>query len=627
MYIRLPVSLGLALAAALHSLPAAAAAQGNEPAVLGVEIDTVETLGPGSLSGYYLAARHAGMSKDLAAAAGFYASALSKDPENTELLDNSVLMSVASGNIPKAAELARELLTDDPSDQVALMTVAIEQLRQGQYAEAIENFEKLQHLGGQLQELVGTLLTAWSMTADGRAAQAINVLDTLSGPAWFTAFTTLHAGLIADHARLFEVAEDRLRLAYERDPGAVRVADAYARFLARTGETERATAVLGAFEERIGGSDIFTKGLRQEMSAGGDVAPQIVKPLDGAAEALYGIGTAVGREGGDTFAASLLQLALFLSPQSYYPAMALGQVLESMQQYEAAIAIYRAIPDESPMKRNARVQEALNLNVLERNDEAIALLKTLVDEDPTDVSTAVALGNVYRSLEQFPEAEAIYTSSIDAFETVPETYWTLYYYRGIARERTDAWVGAEEDFRKALALEPEQPLILNYLGYSLIDRGEKLDEAIDMVRRAVAAWPDDGYIVDSLGWAYYRLDRFEDAVRELERAVSLKPGDPVINDHLGDAYWRVGRHLEAMFQWAHARDSNPPDDQLPLIEKKLVDGLTDAPKQQAADAGTEPDAAEAAAPRDAEAVDAATNPEPELPPETAPAPASPDTAQ
>src|SRR5690606_33991930 len=143
--------------------------------------------------------------------------------------------------------------------------------------------------------------------------------------------------------------------------------------------------------------------------------------------------------------------------------------------------------------------------------------------------------------------------------------WTLFYFRGIAYERAKQWDKAEADLLQALALFPEQPHVLNYLGYSWVDQGMHLDEAMDMIARAVELRPNDGYIVDSLGWAHYRLGNYEEAVRELERAVELRPEDPVINDHLGDAYWKVGRRLEARFQWAHARDLDPEPDALEEI--------------------------------------------------------------
>ncbi|WP_420393203.1 tetratricopeptide repeat protein [Acuticoccus sp.] len=586
---RIKVPLGPVLAAALLATPAAAMPSGNELAPIGQQQERVGAMTFGSLAGFYLAARHASVNEDLSAAAGFYVSALSKDRDNTELLEPSVILNVASGNIARAVGLAEDLLRSDPEDWIALTTLAVHQLRSGERDAARETLGRLTAAGGQIQELVAGLLDAWTLVAQGRAAEGINLLDELNGPRWYDGFTTLHAGLIADFADLSKIADDRLRLAYERAPDSLRVAEAYARHLARSGRADRAMAVLDVLDERLGG-DGYVEALREALSGGGDVAPLVGSALDGAAEALHGLGIAYNRDGGRAPAASLFQLALFLVPDRHFSSMALAEVMESLRQYEAAIGIYRGIPRQHPLSRNARVQEALNLNVLERNEEAIALLDELVAADPTDVGTTIVLGNVYRSLERFEEARSVYDQAITAFGEVPDRHWTLYYYRGIARERTDDWTGAEADFRRALAYEPDNAHTLNYLGYSLIDRGEKLEEAIDMVRRAVAAEPTNGYIVDSLGWAYYRLGRYEDAVRELERAVSLIPLDPVINDHLGDAYWRVGRRLEAMFQWAHARDNDPDEDIAPTILRKLREGLPDDPQPVQA-AANEADAA------------------------------------
>jgi nucleoid-associated protein YgaU len=149
----------------------------------------------------------------------------------------------------------------------------------------------------------------------------------------------------------------------------------------------------------------------------------------------------------------------------------------------------------------------------------------------------------------------------------------------VSFERSKRWPEAESDFRTALELNPDQPQVLNYLGYSWVDRGANLDEALNMIKKAVDARPNDGYIVDSLGWAYYRLARFEEAVTALETAVQLRAEDPVINDHLGDAYWKVGRQREAMFQWAHARDLDPEEEDLPEILAKLQHGLDGVPSE------------------------------------------------
>jgi tetratricopeptide (TPR) repeat protein len=207
----------------------------------------------------------------------------------------------------------------------------------------------------------------------------------------------------------------------------------------------------------------------------------------------------------------------------------------------------------------------------------------------------LALGGVYSSKENFRAAAAVYDQAVARLDKPETSNWNIFYQRGIAYERLKEWPKAEPNFRKALELHPEQPQVLNYLGYSWVDMDMNLEEGLDMIRKAVELRPSDGYIVDSLGWAYYKLGRFEEAVTELERAVSLKPDDPILNDHLGDAYWRVGRKLEATFQWSHARDMKPEPDVLAQVQKKLAEGLPPPEDKKAAGTPTAP-AAPAAEP-------------------------------
>jgi tetratricopeptide (TPR) repeat protein len=255
--------------------------------------------------------------------------------------------------------------------------------------------------------------------------------------------------------------------------------------------------------------------------------------------------------------------------------ISLADLYESLKKPDLAIAVYERVPANSPLHRNALIQMAANLDTLNRTDEAKKHLNTLIQENPKDVEAIMALGNVQRGHKDFSECGNTYTKAIDQIGTPSKSNWVMFYFRGICYERSKQWPKAEADLKEALKLYPEQPQVLNYLGYSWVDQGTNLDEGMDMIKRAVAQRPDDGYIVDSLGWAYYKLGKYEDAVKQLERAVDLKPEDPTINDHLGDAYWHVGRTLEAHFQWRHARDLKPDAEDLPKILEKIAKGLPD----------------------------------------------------
>ena len=248
-----------------------------------------------------------------------------------------------------------------------------------------------------------------------------------------------------------------------------------------------------------------------------------------------------------------------------------------------AIKVYERVPASSPLKRNAQIQLATDLDAADRSDEAIKILKSVIAEDPKDLEAIMALGNIERGRKKFADCAADLSQGIDVLPPNNDKANSVYYYyRGICEERSKQWAKAEADMKKALELQPEQPHVLNYLGYSWIDQGINLDEGMKMIKRAVEQRPDDGYIVDSLGWAYFRIGNYEEAVKNLERAIDLKPEDPTINDHLGDAYWRVGRTLEAKFQWAHARDLKPEPEELPKIEAKIANGLPDDPSSSAA---------------------------------------------
>src|SRR4029434_4342914 len=266
-------------------------------------------------------------------------------------------------------------------------------------------------------------------------------------------------------------------------------------------------------------------------------------------------------------------LSLYLAPSHPLALLSLGDLYEAMKKPELANKAYERVLLNSPLHRYAQIQLALNLDSLDRTDEAKASFEKVIAANPTDLEAIMALGNVLRGRKQFAECADVYSKGIDTIGKPEKSNWVIYHFRGICFERAKQWAKAEADLKMALELFPDQPHVLNYLGYSWIDQGVSLDEGMRMIKRAVEQRDDDGYIVDSLGWAYYRLGNMEEAVKQLERAIELKPEDPTINDHLGDAYWRVGRELEARFQWSHARDLKPEAEDLPKIEAKIENGL------------------------------------------------------
>ena len=549
---------GLALSLALIAPPVFAAQPDDE-----VDLNT--------LSGTYLAARTADVAKDIPNAAAFYRSALKSDPENLFLVERALILTAAAGEMEAALGFATDLLAAAPTSPVARLVLAVEELRQGRFAEAGAILEASG--GGVLADLTDALLLAWTRFGEGEVDLAVDGLRKLEGEEWYEPFKLLHIGYIALASGRVDEALEALGEARELDANAVRVTEAYARALAIAGRQEEAVAALEDFLARFPDNALARAAL-EDVRSGEGAAAAVATPLQGAAEALAGIGAAVGQEGGVEVASLYLRLSLYLEPETAggLAALSLGNLLDANGQGEAAIEAFRSISPEAPFRSLGLLRAALALDRLDRTEEAEKAFKEAVRRSPDDVQTYISYGNMLRGRERFAEAGEIYSEAIKRVPEPTEADWSLFYFRGIAHERTKQWDKAEADFRKALELHPDQPLVLNYLGYSWVDMGQNLEEALEMIRKAVELRPTDGYVVDSLGWAYYQLGRYDEAVTELERAVSLRPDDPVIHDHLGDAYWKAGRLLEAQFQWRHARDFGAEGEELELILKKIAEG-------------------------------------------------------
>jgi tetratricopeptide (TPR) repeat protein len=578
-----------AVAFAALLLPGAVLAQTpDHPADNTAQFPTSHDLKALTTSGSYLAARHASVERDATSAAAFYRSALRTDPKNNELLDRAFISSVADGDVDEAVKLAERILTIDKSNRIARLVVGVQDIKQKKYAAAQSNIN--QSVRGPITDLVATLLSAWASYGAGDAKTAVANIDKLTGPEWYPLFKDLHAGMILELAGKEKDAGTRFERAYKLDDSMLRITEAYAHWLSRNKDAAAATAIYEAFDKKLARHPLVQEGLR-DTRAGKKLSPLVDSAQAGAAEVLYGIGATLTRRGGEDLALVYLQLALHLQPNHPMALLSLADLYETVKKPQMAIKVYERVPASSPLKRNAQIQLASDLDSADRGDEAIKILKDVIAQDSKDLEAIMALGNIERGRKKFADCATTYSLGIDSLPAGNDKANSVYYYyRGICEERSKQWPKAEADMRKALELQPDQPHVLNYLGYSWIDQGVNLDEGMKMIKRAVDQRPDDGYIVDSLGWAYYRLGNYDDAVKNLERAIDLKPEDPTINDHLGDAYWRIGRKLEAKFQWAHARDLKPEPEEVPKIEAKIENGLSDEPPAAAASAEKDPSA-------------------------------------
>ena len=533
-----------------------------------------------SPAGNYLAALIAGADHDTTAAATFFREALRFDPRNALLLERTFIAALSNGNMLDSFTLADRLVARDASNGLAHLTLGVKALKNKQYAWSRAQFSK--GGPGQQRDITATLLTAWSYAGSGDEKKALETCDRLRDDN-FIVFRDFHAGLIAQLMGDTAEAGRRFKAAYAIDKSTLRLADAYARYLSITGDKVAAAKVYQDFDAVLPSHPI-TVAAMAELKAGKTLEPLIKTADQGAAEVLYGLGAAGNRQGDEVAAMVYLRLSLYLSPKNGLTLITLADIYDRLKQNQEAVSVYESVPEASVLRPSADIQIAQELDTLGKKDDSAKYLERLISERPTDEDALLALGNLQRGDKKFGEAAATYTKALAESKKPEKAEWPTYYFRGISYERDKHWDQAVADFRKALTLFPDQPLVLNYLGYSWVDRGENLDEAFKMLHKAVEARPSDGYIVDSLGWGYYKLGKYEEAVKELERAIDLKPGDPTINDHLGDAYWRIGRKLEAHFQWNHARDLGPDPDDKALILEKVAHGLPADKPPEAADA-------------------------------------------
>ncbi len=533
-----------------------------------------------SPAGNYLSALIAGADRDTHAAATYAREALRFDRRNRELLERAFIASLSNGDMREAFTLGDRLVKVDPKNGLLHLALGVRAFKAKQYGAARAEIAK--GGGGRQRDLTVSLLTGWSYAGAGDFRRALESLDKLKDER-FAGFRDYHMGLIADLAGNIPEATKRFKAAYEAEKTGLRVIDTYARFLSRRGEREEAKSVYQSFDQLAPRHPVVIAALG-DLAAGKTLETNVPNAMAGAGEVLYQLG-AVGSSQNDSFAGMIyLRMGLHLAPDNALAIITLADIYERLKQYTRAIDVYETVPLRSPLRGNADIQTGLILEAMEKSDLALKHLQGIVASTPTDIEALTALGNLQRARKEFAEAADTYTKVINAIEKPARGDWSSFYFRAIAYERSKQWPRAEADFKKALELYPDQPMALNYLGYSWVDQGLNLEESFKLLHRAVELRPNDGYVIDSLGWAHYRLGRYDEALRELEKAIELKPGDPVINDHLGDVYWRVGRKLEASFQWNHARDLKPEPDDLVNILKKIEHGMEDAPKPAAADA-------------------------------------------
>ncbi|MEZ2129377.1 MULTISPECIES: tetratricopeptide repeat protein [unclassified Sinorhizobium] len=574
--IRLLSSAALAAVLTLSALGtsyAAETATADAPKAEKFDPDSVTTF-----AGAFLAARTADVDHDYDTAIALYKKALLIEPGNAEIRQRLMISLLLSGNIKEGVRYANDLKGDPSVERITTVVRAMDAIRRHEYKSAAT---LLNYTGpNDLDRMMNDLLLAWARAGSGKGKDALTMVEKMKGPDWFRIFQNYHAGAIAILNGDVNAARKHLNDAVlDKEGGAtapdtfMRSVMALARLEAQQGNKQKALDAISVGDNLINNYAPLNA-LRDSISRGEKPPQQVTNAAQGAAAVLFSIGSALNRDGAEDIVSLYLQTAYALAPESADTLVLLGGIAERQGQTDRAISFYQQVPKDSPMRRISELQLGLALAQSGKVDDAKKHLQELIASDPNDIRSYLAYGSVLSDAKDYAAMATNYDKAVEIIGPLPTAgNWSIFFQRGIAYERLKKWDQAEPNFRKALELNPDQPQVLNYLGYSWVDMNRNLDEGLDMIRKAVDLRPDDGYIVDSLGWAYYRLNRFDDAVNELEKAAQLKAGDATINDHLGDAYWRVGRKLEAAYQWNRALAANPEETEIPKLKDKIANGL------------------------------------------------------
>jgi tetratricopeptide (TPR) repeat protein len=520
--------------------------------------------------GAYLAARQAAISGDYDAAAIYFRDALLADANNTALMEQSLTAYLGVGQVESAAGIARPFIDAGGESQIANIALMAQAAR----AEDWDAIFDLIEAGHEVGPLLDGLAQAWAYLGKGDTDSAMMRFDEVIDTPGLRGFGQQHKAL----ALAMSGDLDGASVIYDLPPNAGIVPTrasvvAHLQILAQLGDFERAgDMIVRAFGED---PDPELAALRSAITAGEvpDLSRVVATPGHGISYAFKGLSDILQGEANESYLLLYAQAARYITPLDADAQIATARLLNALGQYDAAAQTFAQVATDDPAFHSAEIGRAEALRLAGRVEQAIEVLSQLTRSHPELPLSHASLGDIYRQQEQFVDARAAYSAALSGYPEDASIRWWLLYSRGMTSERLDEWDAAEADFRASLALNPGNPSVLNYLGYSLVDRGLKYDEALGMIETAVAARPDNGAIVDSLAWVYYKLGRYQEAVAPMERAAELEPNDPILSDHLGDVYWMVGRDVEARFQWRRALSFEPEQAEADRIRRKLTVGL------------------------------------------------------
>ena len=530
--------------------------------------------------GSYLAGGLARSLNDTSQAVEFYRHAIQSAANEPRIIVRTFLVEASEGNIAAADKIAHQVVAIEPEDGIAQLWLGVKEFRNRRYKAAELHFQRAS--SDPLGELTAQLARAWVALVRKRPTQALNLLSRSNERTWSSYYVSYHRALVADLASLPQTAQEAYNDAFKASSRTPRSTAAYIHHAINRGKYILAGRIARQhIRSSANGGHPSIVALYDDIKAGSRAELLVKSPQDGLAEVFYGLGDALIDEGGVDLGILYLRMALALKPDFPLAIIALAGTYEATQNYQTALALYDSIRGETALDMEIAISKAMNIDAMGETDKARQILDDIIASHPRDIRPLEAIGNILRNRKRYREAIDYYSRIIKLLPKSESRHWVYWYARGTSYERIKQWTNAEKDLLKAMELNPNQALILNYLGYSWVDQNVHLHRGLELIEKAVSLKPDDGYIVDSLGWAHYRIGNFDKAVKYLERAVELRPEDPVLNDHLGDALWRVNRRQEARHQWKFALTMKPETEEAAKIRKKLIHGLPSQPSLKA----------------------------------------------
>ncbi|TNE61891.1 MAG: tetratricopeptide repeat protein [Alphaproteobacteria bacterium] len=569
-------SIKMVLAAlAVGACAAGGGSGGPSPVTTPLYSEFRQADGGESTYGPFLAATLAQQGDEHARAAHYYLEALKADPDSQFVADRAFFQLLFAGRMDEAAALSNKLLTsaDLGPDDLIRLTNVLEAFKRKDWPEVRVRIDR--HKGTSFSFLVAPILKAWSFAAEGNEQGAREALAPLLDDERLRPIGEEQLAYILDNLNRFDEAKKvYLDLADSDHPTSLQVLVAYAYMLYREGDKEGARQFLGDKTKQYADNRfLLREGMR--IVAGETPTQQSATPSGAASAVFHRLGSEFAQGRSTQAAIIYLRLASYLAPDVAEIYYMLGNLLMQSENAPEAVTAYASVPRMSPLRAMADIRRVEALRAAGRTNEAEDNIRNMLRDRPQDILLLTTLADMLREREAFAEAAARYSQAIDLTRVPEPSDWFKYFARGICYERTGEWEKAERDMLMALRLNPGEASVLNYLGYSWIDRGTNIEEAKKLIEKAAEASPDDGFIIDSFGWVHYLTGDYDRAVDLLEKAVRLVPDDATINDHLGDAYWRVGRKIEARFQWRHALASDPAQGLSRTLRQKLEDGLPD----------------------------------------------------